>query len=91
MSNVPADLRYTAEHEYVKPTADPAVVTVGITDFAQGELGDTAIVEGQRVRVVDRERGIEIDNGGNILAVARVQRRAAHQGGSCSESFSAAS
>jgi glycine cleavage system H protein len=29
----------------VKPTADPAVVTVGITDFAQGELGDVVFVE----------------------------------------------
>jgi glycine cleavage system H protein len=45
VSNVPAELRYTAEHEYVKPTADPAVVTVGITDFAQGELGDVVFVE----------------------------------------------
>ena len=45
MSNIPADLRYTAEHEYVKPTADAAVVTVGITDFAQGELGDVVFVE----------------------------------------------
>ncbi len=45
MSNIPADLRYTAEHEYVKTTPDPAVVTVGITDFAQGELGDVVFVE----------------------------------------------
>ncbi|MGE5141884.1 MAG: glycine cleavage system protein GcvH [Acidobacteriota bacterium] len=45
MSNVPKDLRYTEEHEYVKPTADAAVVQVGITDYAQGELGDVVFVE----------------------------------------------
>jgi glycine cleavage system H protein len=45
MSNIPQDLRYTEEHEYVKPTTDPAVVRVGITDYAQGELGDVVFVE----------------------------------------------
>jgi glycine cleavage system H protein len=45
MSNVPRELRYTEEHEYVKATADPAVVRVGITDYAQGELGDVVFVE----------------------------------------------
>jgi glycine cleavage system H protein len=45
MSNVPKDLRYTDEHEYLKPTADPAVVQIGITDYAQGELGDVVFVE----------------------------------------------
>lgn len=43
MSNIPADLRYTKDHEYVRPGADGAV-TVGITDFAQGELGDVVFV-----------------------------------------------
>jgi glycine cleavage system H protein len=45
MSNIPKDLRYTKEHEYVKPTADKAVVQIGITDYAQGELGDVVYVE----------------------------------------------
>ena len=45
MSNIPKDLRYTAEHEYVKPTADAGVVQIGITDNAQGELGDVVFVE----------------------------------------------
>jgi glycine cleavage system H protein len=45
MANIPQDLRYTQEHEYVKPTADPAVVRIGITDYAQGELGDVVFVE----------------------------------------------
>ena len=44
MSNVPADLRYTAEHEYVKTLGDGAV-QIGITDYAQGELGDVVYVD----------------------------------------------
>lgn len=44
MSNVPEQLRYTAEHEYVQASGDGAVVTVGITDYAQGELGDVVYV-----------------------------------------------
>ncbi len=44
MSNVPADLLYTSDHEYVKKTSDPAIVQVGITDYAQGELGDVVFV-----------------------------------------------
>src|SRR5215211_4364225 len=53
VSNVPDDLGYTAEHEYVARTDDPAVVRVGITDYAQGELGDVVFVNlpkpGQRL------------------------------------------
>lgn len=45
MSSIPADLRYTNSHEYLKPTADPSVVHVGITDYAQGELGDIVYLE----------------------------------------------
>ncbi|MBI2797254.1 MAG: glycine cleavage system protein GcvH [Gemmatimonadetes bacterium] len=45
MADIPKDLQYTTDHEYVKATADPAVVIVGITDFAQGELGDVVYVE----------------------------------------------
>jgi glycine cleavage system H protein len=45
VSSIPADLRYTAEHEYLKPTNDNNVVQVGITDYAQGELGDVVFVE----------------------------------------------
>ena len=44
VSNVPDEMVYTAEHEYVQRTADPAVVRVGITDYAQGELGDVVFV-----------------------------------------------
>ena len=45
MSKIPDDLRYTKDHEYVKKTADASVVQVGITDHAQGELGDVVYVE----------------------------------------------
>ncbi len=45
MANIPADLHYTEEHEYTKPTGEPGVVQVGITDYAQGELGDVVYVE----------------------------------------------
>ena len=45
MANIPADLLYTPEHEYVRRTADPAIVEVGITDYAQGELGDIVFVD----------------------------------------------
>ena len=45
MSTIPKDLRYTEEHEYLKTTADAGVVQIGITDYAQGELGDVVFVE----------------------------------------------
>ncbi|HYJ79589.1 MAG TPA: glycine cleavage system protein GcvH [Longimicrobiaceae bacterium] len=45
MSNVPQDLRYTEQHEYVKAADEPGVYFVGITDYAQGELGDVVFVE----------------------------------------------
>jgi len=41
--NIPADLKYTKDHEWVKVDGDTA--TVGITDFAQSELGDIVYVE----------------------------------------------
>ena len=45
MADIPKDLLYTEEHEYVKDTDDAGVVQVGITDYAQGELGDVVYVE----------------------------------------------
>jgi glycine cleavage system H protein len=45
MANVPQDLKYTEEHEYVRTTSDADVVAIGITDYAQGELGDVVFVE----------------------------------------------
>jgi len=45
VSNIPAELRYTKDHEYVTSPDANGVVTVGITDYAQGELGDIVYVE----------------------------------------------
>jgi len=45
MSEIPDSLHYTEEHEYVKRTEDQGVVAIGITDYAQGELGDVVYVE----------------------------------------------
>ena len=41
--NIPKNLKYTADHEWVKQDGD--LLVVGITDFAQGELGDIVFVE----------------------------------------------
>jgi glycine cleavage system H protein len=41
--NIPSDLRYTKDHEWVKTEGD--VIVVGITDFAQGELGDIVYID----------------------------------------------
>ena len=45
MSNIPNDLLYTEEHEFVKRLPDSDVVQIGVTDYAQGELGDVVYVE----------------------------------------------
>ena len=55
MSKIPADLLYTEEHEYVKSTADADVVQVGITDYAQDQLGDVVYVELPKVGAVLEE------------------------------------
>ncbi|OAB80564.1 glycine cleavage system protein GcvH [Cochleicola gelatinilyticus] len=52
--NVPANLKYTKDHEWVAIDGD--IATVGITDFAQGELGDIVYVE---VETVDETMDIE--------------------------------
>jgi len=41
--NIPSELKYTKDHEWIKIEGD--IATVGITDFAQGELGDIVYVE----------------------------------------------
>jgi glycine cleavage system H protein len=45
MSEIPDGLRYTEEHEYLKATGEDGVYQVGITDYAQGELGDVVFIE----------------------------------------------
>ncbi len=55
MSNVPAELKYTESHEWVKLDGD--VATIGITDYAQAALGDLVFVElpakGKQVKLGD--------------------------------------
>ena len=41
--SVPAELKYTAEHEWIRVEGDEIVI--GVTDFAQGELGDVVFIE----------------------------------------------
>lgn len=45
MSNIPADLKYTKEHEWVAATTADGTVRVGITDHAQDALGDVVYVD----------------------------------------------
>lgn len=45
MSEIPKDLMYTEDHEYLKPAGEAGVVYIGVTDYAQGELGDIVFVE----------------------------------------------
>ncbi len=63
---IPAELKYTKDHEWVSVDGD--IATVGITDFAQGELGDVVYVE------IETE-GDELDEGevfGTVEAVKTV-------------------
>ncbi len=45
--NIPASLKYTKDHEWISINGD--IATIGITDFAQGELGDIVYVEIEKV------------------------------------------
>ncbi|WP_295388000.1 glycine cleavage system protein GcvH [uncultured Thiodictyon sp.] len=65
MSAVPADLRYTASHEWVMDNGD-GTVTVGITDHAQEALGDIVFVE-------TPEAGTEVEAGDACAVVESVK------------------
>ena len=45
MSSIPAELQYTKEHEWVAQTSTAGTIRMGITDFAQGALGDIVYVQ----------------------------------------------
>ncbi|WP_419950236.1 glycine cleavage system protein GcvH [Candidatus Palauibacter sp.] len=45
MTDIPEHLRYTPEHEYLREADEEGEVFIGITDYAQGELGDVVYVE----------------------------------------------
>lgn len=66
MSNIPADLKYTSSHEWIRVDGD--IATVGITDFAQVELGDVVYVDLPNVgRVLAKG-----DSFGNVESVKTV-------------------
>jgi len=54
MSNIPAELKYTASHEWVRDNGN-GTVTIGITDHAQGALGDIVFVELPEIEHYDAE------------------------------------
>ena len=58
MSEIPKDLLYTDDHEYLKPADKPAEVYIGVTDFAQGELGDIVFVELPKVGAKYRKHDV---------------------------------
>ncbi|TDX83920.1 glycine cleavage system protein GcvH [Epilithonimonas xixisoli] len=64
--NTPSELKYTKDHEWVKVEGD--VATIGITDYAQGELGDIVFVD---VDTVDEDLN-EGDVFGSVEAVKTV-------------------
>lgn len=49
MSLIPAELQYTKEHEWVAQASTPGTIRMGITDFAQGALGDIVYVQMPKV------------------------------------------
>lgn len=65
MSELPGDLRYTSEHEWLRKEEDGSV-TIGITDHAQSALGDLVYVELPEV-------GQEIESGGEMAVVESVK------------------
>ena len=64
--NIPKELKYTKDHEWVRIDGDTA--TVGVTDFAQGELGDIVFVE---IETVDESLDME-EVFGSVEAVKTV-------------------
>jgi glycine cleavage system H protein len=58
VSDIPQDLLYTEDHEYVKPAGAPGVVFIGVTDFAQGELGDVVFIELPKVGVTFKKHDV---------------------------------
>ena len=68
MSDIPSGLLYTPEHEYLRKTDEAGVYVVGITDYAQGELGDVVYIELPDVGASFQK----MDPFGNIEAVKAV-------------------
>ena len=47
--NIPDDLRYSTDHEWIRVDGDSSTITIGITDYAQDSLGDVVFVEAPEV------------------------------------------
>jgi glycine cleavage system H protein len=75
--NFPEDLRYTKDHEWIRLLADGSTAVVGITDFAQTELGDIVFVETKPVGTKIREHEVF----GTVEAVKTVADLYAPAGG----------
>ncbi|MES3033220.1 MAG: glycine cleavage system protein GcvH [Gemmatimonadota bacterium] len=58
MSQIPSHLQYTKDHEYVAGAADADIVTIGITDYAQGELGDIVYLDLPKVGATFAEHAV---------------------------------
>jgi len=58
VSQIPGNLQYTKDHEYVAGAADADIVTIGITDYAQGELGDIVYLDLPKVGAVFSEHAV---------------------------------
>ena len=58
MSDIPQDLLYTEDHEYLKPAGEADVMYIGVTDFAQGELGDIVFIELPKVGATFRKHDV---------------------------------
>jgi len=71
VSDIPQDLLYTEDHEYLKPAGEAGVVFIGITDYAQGELGDVVFVELPKVGAKCKKHDVF----GTIEAVKAVSER----------------
>ena len=65
MSELPGELKYTKEHEWLRQEEDGSV-TIGITDHAQGALGDLVYVELPEV-------GQDVESGGEMAVVESVK------------------
>ena len=81
MANDPSDLRYSEDHEYVKRSGNGSIVQVGITDYAQGELGDVVYVDLPKVGATLARRDVF----GTIEAVKAVSELYAPVAGTVTE------
>ena len=77
MSDIPQDLLYTEDHEYLKPAGEAGVMYIGVTDYAQGELGDIVFVELPKVGARFKKHDVF----GTIEAVKAVSELYAPVGG----------